>query len=88
MQRMAEKYGCLFVAAPGNTAGVNSYPALLWDKVPGMLVAGAVDAHGSPYESMSGGDIFNIWAAGVNIPEIGTGTSYGSYLVIILCPIL
>lgn len=82
MQRMAEKYGCIFVAAPGNTLRpANSYPALAWDKVPGMMVAGAVDAYGAPYDSMEGKDIFNIWAAGVNIPDIGTGTSFASPLV-------
>ncbi|KAI0418380.1 peptidase S8/S53 domain-containing protein [Xylaria grammica] len=82
MQKMAEKYGCIFVAAPGNTLRPgNSYPALAWDKVPGMMVAGAVDAYGAPYDSMEGRDIYNIWAAGVNIPDIGTGTSFASPLV-------
>jgi hypothetical protein len=78
MQKMANKYGCLFVAAPGNTPRpANSYPVLAWDKVPDMMVAGAVDAYGAPFDSMEGRDIYNIWAAGVDIPLIGTGTSFG-----------
>jgi hypothetical protein len=85
MQAMETKYGCVFVAAPGNSGQeARHYPALLWDKVPGMFVAGAVDIQGFPFSGNSGEDIINIYAPGVKVP-LGsgnwvTGTSYGKFI--------
>ncbi|KAI0505410.1 hypothetical protein F5B22DRAFT_527589 [Xylaria bambusicola] len=86
MQAMESKYGCVFVAAPGNSGmEARHYPALFWDRVPGMFVAGAVDLQGFPFSGNAGEDIINIYAPGVKVPLGGgswvTGTSYAAPIV-------
>jgi hypothetical protein len=82
MQLMESKYGCVFVAAPGNDGKPAShFPALAYKYLKAMFVVGAVDVKGQLYTMNTGTAIINAYAAGVDVKTSGqsiTGTSFAA----------
>jgi hypothetical protein len=82
MRGMEERYGCVFVAAPGNDGGPpSSYPALLKPFLNSMFIVGAVSIDGKRYTGNTGSITINAYAPGVDIVAFGlshTGTSFAA----------
>jgi hypothetical protein len=82
MWQMQDKYGCIFVAAPGNDGKKGVYfPSAAVKHIKGVFVVGAVDWKGKGYTDNTGLDIINVFAGGVDIQIFGqteTGTSFAA----------
>ncbi|KAH6648951.1 hypothetical protein BKA67DRAFT_538961 [Truncatella angustata] len=62
------------ITAAGNTGGtIRSYPQLLWNDIPGMMVVGAIGLEGFDYEDNSKGYQVDTYAPGVDFPQPGGG---------------